>query len=174
MPICVIAGDVIVGEFGCMSLDAARRLHRFGQSEVEHLHRAVGADFHVGGLEIAVDDPLLVCGFERVGDLFRDGEGFVDRQRPARDAVGQRRPFDQLHHERRRVRLISRARKSRRCSDDSARRALRLRAGTARGDLASAATASGSTLMATARFRFVSVARHTSPMPPAPSWAITS
>ena len=31
--------------------------------------------------------------------------------------------------------------------------------------------ASGRTLMATARFRFVSVARYTSPMPPAPSWS---
>ncbi len=49
-----------------------------------------------------MDDPLLVCGFERLRNLFRDRECFIDRQRPASDAVGQRRTFDQLHHERRR------------------------------------------------------------------------
>jgi hypothetical protein len=37
-----------------------------------------------------------------------------------------------------------------------------------------AAIASGSTLIATCRARFVSVARYTSPIPPAPIWAAIS
>ena len=47
-------------------------VERLRQAEVEHLDRAVGADLDVGGLEIAMDDALLVRGLERVGDLPRD------------------------------------------------------------------------------------------------------
>ena len=48
---------------------SAVRLQRLRQTEVEHLHRAVGADLDVGRLQIAMDDALLVRGFERLGDL---------------------------------------------------------------------------------------------------------
>ncbi len=33
-------------------------------------------------------------GFERLSDLFGNGEGFVERDRPLTDAVLQRRPYD--------------------------------------------------------------------------------
>ena len=121
MPISVIAGEVIVGEFASALADARRagRVHRLRQTEVEHLHRAVGADFDVRGLEIAMDDALLVRGFERVGDLARD------RQRVGERRVGPRAmlrrqilALDQLHHERRELAGLLRARRSRRCSDD--------------------------------------------------------
>ncbi len=46
-----------------------------------------------------MDDPLLVRCFESLGDLLRNGDGFIDGDRPLRDAVGERRPLDQLHHE---------------------------------------------------------------------------
>ena len=42
------------------------------QPEVQHLHRAIGFDLDVGGLQIAMDDALLVRGLERLGDLLRD------------------------------------------------------------------------------------------------------
>ena len=45
-------------------------------------------------------DPLLMRGFERLGDLPRDGQRFIDRNRALRDSVGERRPLDQLHHQR--------------------------------------------------------------------------
>ena len=51
----------------------------------------------VGGLQIAMDDALLVRRFERLGDLLRDGQRLIDGNRPLRDAVGQRRSLDQLH-----------------------------------------------------------------------------
>ena len=47
-----------------------------------------------------MDDPLLVRGFERLRDLLRDGQGFVERQGSARDALRQIVTFDELHHER--------------------------------------------------------------------------
>ena len=44
-----------------------------------------------------MNDAALVSRLERVGDLPRDRERFIDRNRPVRDAIGKRRPFDQLH-----------------------------------------------------------------------------
>ena len=98
IPTCVIAGAVSVGEFmASPALDAARRIHRFGQPEVEHLHRAVGADLDVRGLEIAMDDALLVRGFQRLGDLLRDRQRVGERDRAARDVRGQILALDELH-----------------------------------------------------------------------------
>ena len=50
-----------------------------------------------------MDDAVLVRGLERLGDLPRDRQRFVERKRALRDAVGQRRPLDELHHERARA-----------------------------------------------------------------------
>ena len=76
----VIAGVVIVGD--CVAFattpDAAGS-SRLRQAEVEHLHRAVVPHLDVGGLQVAVDDPLLVRGFERIGDLLRDRQRLVER-----------------------------------------------------------------------------------------------
>ena len=47
-----------------------------------------------------MNDAVLVRGFERLGDLLRDRQRLVERNRPLRDAVGERRSLDQLHHER--------------------------------------------------------------------------
>ena len=85
----------------------ARLCASLGQAEVEHLDGAVGPDLDVGRLEIAMNDALLVRGFERLGDLPRDRERLVERERPARDAVGERLALDQLHHERVRPPLSS-------------------------------------------------------------------
>jgi hypothetical protein len=75
------------------------RFHCLGQAEVQNLHRAVMANFDVRGLEIAMDDALFVRGFEGFTDLPRDRQCIGNRDRPARDTVGERRPLDQLHHE---------------------------------------------------------------------------
>ena len=39
-------------------------------------------------------------GFEHAGDLPRDGEGCVDGNRTLGDAIRERRPLNQFHHER--------------------------------------------------------------------------
>ena len=73
---------------------------RFRETEVEHLDRAVTPHLDVRRLQVAVNDPLLVRGFERLGDLLRDRQRFVDRDRATRDALGQVLALDQFHHER--------------------------------------------------------------------------
>ena len=47
-----------------------------------------------------VDDALLVRRFERLGDLFRDRQRFIEWNWPLRDPIGERRPLDQLQDER--------------------------------------------------------------------------
>ena len=47
-----------------------------------------------------MDDPLLVCRFEGLGDLLRDGQRLGDGNRALRNAIRERRPFDKLHHQR--------------------------------------------------------------------------
>ena len=56
------------------------RAQRLRQAEVQYFHGAVVADHDVGGLEVAMDDAALVCGFERVRDLPRDRERLVERE----------------------------------------------------------------------------------------------
>jgi hypothetical protein len=65
-------------------LSAARdRVERLRKAEVQHLDLAVGSDLHVRGLEIAVDDPLVVGRLERLGDLPRGIDRVRDRERTA-------------------------------------------------------------------------------------------
>ena len=73
------------------------------QPEVEDLHRTVGPHLDIGRFQIAVDDSLLVRGFERLGDLFRDRERFIEWNRALRDSIGKRGTFDQFEHQRRRA-----------------------------------------------------------------------
>ena len=59
------------------------------------------AALDVRRLQIAVDDPLLVCGFERLGDLLRDRQRLVERMAPSADPLRQVLAIDELHDERR-------------------------------------------------------------------------
>ena len=47
-----------------------------------------------------MDDALLVRRFERLGDLLRDRQRFVERDRAARDPLRQILALDEFHHER--------------------------------------------------------------------------
>ena len=87
MPIGVMAGDVMVGELASAFAEGlvAGGIHRLRQTEVQHLHRAVGADFDIGWLEVAVNDALLVRGFEGLGDLARDRQRVAERERAPSD-----------------------------------------------------------------------------------------
>ena len=129
-PARVIAGVVIVGD--CDAFGASLgRFHRLRQPEVEHLYRAVGSHLDVGGLEVAMDDALLMRRFQRLRDLLRDGQCLVDRNRALCNAVGEGRPLDQFHDEACIPSACSRP-WTWRCSDDSVTRGLALLAGIAR------------------------------------------
>ncbi len=82
------------------SVTAADGINRARQPEIQHLHRAVRTYLHVRGLEIAVNDALLVRRLERLGDLPRNRQRLVERKRPLHDAVRERRALDELHHQR--------------------------------------------------------------------------
>ena len=66
------------------------------ETEVEKLDGAIRPDLDVGGLEVAVDDAVLVRGIERVDDLARDAitSGVGTGPRAMRSASVW--PFDQL------------------------------------------------------------------------------
>ena len=162
-----MAGLVIVGDCDTIGR-AGPRIERLRQAKVQHLHGAVGPHLDVRRLQIAVDDPLLVRGFERLGDLPRDRQRFIERNRPSRDAIGERRAFDQLQDERASRHPRLRGRRCRRCSDDSARRATcasRLKRASRSGSSAKAPAGPSGRRRDPA---CVSRARYTSPMPPAP------
>ena len=162
-PVCVIAGVVIVGDCdrACPAKRAARSgLHRLREAEVQHLHRAVGSHLDVRGLQIAVDDPLLVRRFERLGDLPRDRQRFVERDR-RRARCAARDPRPRPAPSRGRVDAVRSlpGRRSARCSDDSARRGLCASRWKRARRSGSSAKESGRILSATSRFSFVSRAR---------------
>ena len=91
---------MIVGDAVALLLDCFDRVRGLRQAEVQHFDRAVGSQLDVRRLEIAVNDPHLVRGFERLGDLPRDGHGLVQWYRPVVQPIGERGPFDQLQDQR--------------------------------------------------------------------------
>jgi hypothetical protein len=70
------------------------------EAEVEHLDETIGCDRDVRGLQIAMHDAVLMGRFQRVGELPRDGQGFVECQRSAcRKVLLQRESRDELEDE---------------------------------------------------------------------------
>ena len=182
-PICVLAaGEVKVGELSTSSgtrpdpLDRRGAPQRLRQAEVEHLDRRRLAQLDVGRLQVAVDDtaararPRAPRRSARRSAAPRRAASGAARESMRREVLA----LDELHHERldaavasssavdlRDVRVIERGKELR----------LALEAASRSG---SVAKAPGRTLMATSRCSFVSCARYTSPIPPAPSEPTTS
>ena len=105
MPSCV-ARAVSVGEFVSVGAsevgaDAAPASIALARPKSSTFTVPSGAHLDVRGLEVAVDDALLVRGLERLGDLARDRQRLVERQSAPRSIrCGQVLALDQLHHER--------------------------------------------------------------------------
>ena len=74
---------------------------RLRQAEVQHLHDAVGSHLDIGRLQIAMDDPFLVRGLERIADLARDGQRVRGPEASGLNDRVERLALHQLHHERR-------------------------------------------------------------------------
>jgi hypothetical protein len=107
-----------------------------------------------------VDDALLVRFFERFGDLLRDCERFVHRDRAALQPLREVLAGDEFHRQEVAGRAVGKS-----CALEAVDSKRARRSG-------SCASSAGSTLIATSRPSFVSVARYTSPMPPAPIAAV--
>ncbi len=75
-----------------------------GQTEVDDLGNGCSVmafDQDVGGLQVAVDDPLLVGVLHGRADLAEEGEPFRELEPVLVAVVGERDPLDQLHDEKR-------------------------------------------------------------------------
>ena len=75
-----------------------RRRHRLRQPEVEQLHARL-RQHDVAGLQVPVHDPLPVRLVQCVGDLDAVPQRLLQRQRTLREALAERLPLEQLHHE---------------------------------------------------------------------------
>ena len=95
----VAAGLVIVGGHRQRGCRGRFGVQCFCQAEVEHLHGTVGSYLDVGGLQVAVNDPLLVGSFQCFRDLPRDWQCLVERKRPTRNSISEGLSFDQFHDE---------------------------------------------------------------------------
>ena len=102
---------------GARHVAGKRQLHRLGQAEVEDLDLALGRDLDVRGLQVPVDDALLVRHLERLGDLRRDAQRVGDGERPGRKALRERFAGDELHDDVACLRRPARRRRSPRSSD---------------------------------------------------------
>ena len=74
----------------------ATRPRQLGDAEIENLHAPVGRDEQVVGLQVAVDDALVVRGGEPVGNLTRVVDGFAWRQRAVLQAGAERFALEQF------------------------------------------------------------------------------
>ena len=99
-PIPVAAGFVGFGDTEIGIGNGAAAVERLRKAEVEHLDGAIRPQLDVRRLQVAVDDAVLVGGFDRFDDLSRDWQGIVERKRTLCDTVGEGRALDQLEHQR--------------------------------------------------------------------------
>jgi hypothetical protein len=74
-----------------------RTFSQLRQAEVQNFDLSARRDLDIRGLQVAMDDVLVVGGVERIGDLLRDGEGLIDRDRPMRNPIAERGALDELH-----------------------------------------------------------------------------
>ena len=123
MPACVIAGDGDRRRLrrACASVPAGSIALARPKSSTFTVPS--GRDLDVGGLQIAVDDALLVRRFERLGDLLRDRQRLVERNRAARDPLRQSSPSTSSITSACMPPDLFEPVDARRCWDDSARRA---------------------------------------------------
>src|SRR6476646_10206336 len=74
-------------------------VERLGEPEVENLDGTIPADFDVGRLQVAMDDALVVSGFQALSDLAGDGQRFVERDGAASQTLGQVLAVDILEYQ---------------------------------------------------------------------------
>ena len=123
-----------------------------------------------------MDDAELVRALERLSDLDSDRHGFVERDRPLRNAIGERRSFDQLHDERAHLQIGAASFKTEHLGDVGVVEQ-RQRLGFALKPRESFGIQGESIWQHFDRDRpaqFASTARYTSPMPPTPSAPVIS
>jgi hypothetical protein len=87
------------GRLGVLRAGLRARSLDLGEPEVQDLRLPSGGHEDVGGLEVAVHDPLRVRRLEGVRDLDPDVEERPDLERPLPDPLGERLPLEELHRD---------------------------------------------------------------------------
>jgi hypothetical protein len=100
IPICVIAGVVIVGDIDWLDDITPAGSVALARPKSSTLTVPSVRNLDVRGLQVPVDDPQLVSGFQGLGYLLRDRQCLVDWNPASSNSVGERLPLHQLHHER--------------------------------------------------------------------------
>ena len=96
----IVAGEVIVGDIDRFVDESPAGSIAFARPKSSTFTVAVGADLDVGRLEIAMNDALLVCRFEGLGNLLRDGQRLIDLDRATGNPLREILAFDEFHYER--------------------------------------------------------------------------
>src|SRR5262245_40013394 len=81
----------------CRSWRHLRFTHR-RKSKIEYFDLPSSCDLDICRFQISMNDPALMSRLEPFGDLLRDAQGLIDRNRAAVQSVLQRFALDQLHH----------------------------------------------------------------------------
>ena len=76
-------------------------LQKLREAEVEDLHGAAAGQRDVRRFQVAVTDPLLVRGLERIENLPRDAHGFIHGERAGRESLGERLTVDEFQNQER-------------------------------------------------------------------------
>ena len=124
----IIAGDVIVGDAVASMRPPLAGSSAFANPKSSTFTVPSGRTLIFAGFRSRWMMPCSWAASSASAICFAMGSASSTGIGPSRDAICERRPLDQFHHESRHAVRPLQARRWRRCSDDSARRALRLRA----------------------------------------------
>src|SRR5438552_4722195 len=83
----------------CEWIGGCFRRQQFCQPEVQYLRLTARAHKNIGRLDVAMDDPLGVRGFQGIHYLDGQIDGLLLRQWPASNVILQSPTFEQLHHD---------------------------------------------------------------------------
>ena len=94
----MLGRHVIERAQGCASHGQAAVAPRSRNAKVHQLNHALGSEHHVAGLDIAVDDFLVMCVLQRIEYLTDVVQSVAGGNWPLLQTCGQRDAVDILHH----------------------------------------------------------------------------
>ena len=88
-------------DIGCGVIGSGRRFlaEQFGDAEIEQFWAAIGGDENVGGLEVTVNDQMLVGVADGVADADHQPDALLERGLPLTQPAVERDAVDEFHHE---------------------------------------------------------------------------
>ena len=151
---------------------SARVIRHLGQTEIEDLRGSARGHKYICWLDIAVDDALGMRRVEGFGNIDADREQLLHLQRSIADEMLERLAFEILHDDEGLIAILADVVNGADIGMIQRRRRLGLAAEAAEGR-GVAGDILGKEFKTTKRWRRVSSALYTTPIPPPPSFSIT-